>query len=132
MLIKNLRQRTGIKRNISFTLPLITKLPLYQVCVLSVVIYASQLRSRVPSEESNKSRKTLIWIIGTHGTTYKENFMKLRIIPIVFFFHLLGIMFFNWLTNGKYDMDPFKSVCLSLPTRSGLRSENKCAIPPDQ
>ena len=31
-------------------------------------------------------------------------------------------------SSGKYDLDPFKYVGLSLPTRSGLRSENKVAL----
>ena len=120
-----------IKRNNPFTCPVLTNLRLYQACVLSVVTYASQGWSPDinPIRRIEQiQKKALKWIIGRHGTTYKEIFIKLRVIPVVYFFIHYDLCFLNRLMKGMYDLDPFKMFCLPLPTRFVLRSENKVKL----
>ena len=91
--------------------------------MLSVITYASQVW---PSDKKyirrtgQLQKKALKWIIDRHGTTYQENLVKLRLIPFVYLFLYCDLCFLNRLI--------FKHVCLSLPTISGLRSQNKVKL----
>ena len=63
------------------------KMHVYEACVLSIVTYATQVGS--PDIKSIRrferiQKKALKWIIARPGTTYKENLVRLRVIPVVF------------------------------------------------
>ena len=100
-----------------------TRLNLYISCVLSIVMYASQVWS--PDATSLKKLESIQiravkWITGSKH--YAKNLYCLGILPIAYLLHFYDLCYFNKLLNYCYDIDPYDYISVLYPS-AGLRSQ---------
>ena len=113
-----------IKRNIPYSAPSKTKLILYNSCILSILLYGSEVYDADNTSFRKLERlqwKCLKWACGSLATSYSSILVYHHVFPICYRHQLKDLLFFNKLLNGELDMDPFDFVKYE-NENSGLRS----------
>ena len=116
-----------LKRNIPFTMPRDINLRLYNINIVSSMLYGSSVVASnlgdIERMERQQNREST-WIIGgelRHSAT--DRLRRLKLLPISLRLQLNNLNQFKKLVNGKYDVDISSYVQLKY-SGSGLRRSN--------
>ena len=119
-----------LKRNLPRNVCTRTKLLYYRLCVLSVLLYGSQiwypsLIYRRKLELFNM--KCLKWVTGL--SNYLEQLAATYTLPISFYLVFQDMLFLNKTIHGKYDLNIKDFICFSHPAKD-LRSSKFIHLSP--
>ena len=103
-----------LKRNLPRNVCTRTKLPYYRLCVLSVLLYGSQiwypsLVYRLKLESFNM--ECLKWFTGL--SNYLEQLAATYTLPVSFYLVFQDMLFLNKTIHGKYDLNIKDFICFS-------------------
>ena len=115
-----------LKKNIPITCPTTTKLQLYKSCVLSVILYASQIwfpdLTSIRKLEALQCR-ALRWSTRNYTAPYNILLRVTNMLPISLIHQLSDLTLFNKLLNDRIDFDLFHFVSYA-PEMTGHQSSD--------